>query len=109
MNTFRILLLALFINIIVYTLATVSTVGWDLFSPFLGAIQAMNWSGQFNVDFSSYLLLSALWVAWRNHFSAKGIGLALLAAVLGILFFAPYLLWLSYQKQGKIEAVLLAE
>lgn len=109
MTSFRIILVVLFISIAVYTTITISSVGVDLFTPFLGDIQAMAWPGQFNVDFSSYLLLSALWVAWRNHFSAKGIGLALMASVLGILFFAPYLLWLTFKKQGKIEAVLLAE
>ena len=34
---------------------------------------AMTWAGQFNMDFTCFLLLSGLWLAWRHAFSPSGI------------------------------------
>ena len=71
-----------------------------MFSPWHGP-------AQFDVDFSCFLVLSGLWVAWRHHFSAAGLGLAVLAFFGGILFLSIYLLIASFQEQGDIKAVLL--
>ena len=46
----------------------------------------MTWPGQFNFDFFGFLILSATWTAWRNQFSAPGLGLALVALFGGIPF-----------------------
>ncbi len=83
--------------------------GFNLFTPFFADIKSVNWAGQFNVDFSSYLLLSALWVAWREQFSAKGIISALVASVFGIMFLAPYLLIATIVHKGDIKKVLIGK
>lgn len=69
----------------------------------------MNWAGQFNVDFMSFLLLSALWTSWRNKFSFNGICLGIVAFFGGIMFLAPYLLWNSFKAKGNIKAILLGD
>jgi len=53
--------------------------------------------------------LSATWTAWRNQFSAAGLGLALVALFGGIPFLTTYLLYLSYQTKGDIRVMLLGE
>ena len=79
MTGFRIILVLLFACILGYTAVVVTSHGTGLLEIFFGDIAAMGWPGQFNVDFMSYLMLSAFWVAWRHHFSAAGLGLAVLA------------------------------
>ncbi|MFN9357108.1 MAG: hypothetical protein ACK6A4_09875, partial [Alphaproteobacteria bacterium] len=51
--------------------------------------------GQFNLDFMGFLILSALWTAWRNGFSALGLILAVVAAFGGMAFLSIYVLILS--------------
>ena len=77
MAAFRVLLVVLFSCMFVYTAIVVANHGFGLLGVFFGDIIAMGWPGQFNVDFSSYLTLSALWLAWRHHFSPAGIALAI--------------------------------
>jgi hypothetical protein len=81
--------------------------GIDLVSVFLSAIGAVDWPGQFDLDFLGLLLLSGLWVAWRHDFSARGLGLGLLATVGGSLFLAAYLLVVSIQASGRMKEILL--
>jgi len=107
MTAFRILLFALFLNIIVYTAIVIGNHGANLVPDFLGDIAAVGWPGQFNVDFTSFLILSALWVAWRHHFSPVGLVLAVPALFGGIMFLAPYLLIASYAAKGDIRILLL--
>jgi hypothetical protein len=109
MLVFRFLLVVVFAITFVYTLIISGTHGWNFLPTALSNVQALNWSGQFNVDFACYLVLSALWVAWRNRFSVQGILLALLASVGGILFFAPYLLVLTFNTRGNLKMLLLGE
>ena len=85
-------LIILILGIYGYTAGVIGRDGLDFFTPFLTSIFAVNWSGQFNLDFMSYLILSALWVAWRHCFTTRGLVFAGLSAVLGFVFFAPYLL-----------------
>lgn len=106
---FRSLLVTLFAITFVYTLIITGTHGWNFLPTVLSNVQALNWSGQFNIDFACYLVLSAVWVAWRNRFSAQGILLAVLASVGGILFFAPYLLVLTFSTKGNVKMLLLGE
>ncbi|MBA4304413.1 MAG: hypothetical protein C0424_09335 [Sphingobacteriaceae bacterium] len=95
--------------VLVYTFVAVSNEGIDLLSYFLGNVKALGWSGQFNLDFGCYLLLSGLWVLWRHQFSAIGWLLAPVVAVLGIVAFAPYLIYLLWQCRGDLPKVLLGE
>lgn len=109
MTIFRALMVIFFISIVLYTTKVGYDYGWDLFSIFIENLTALNWSGQFNLDFMTYLSLSALWLAWRHQFSTGGIALALLAAVGGILIFAPYLFFASLQANGDMKILLLGE
>lgn len=109
MTAFRILLGVLFINILIYTLVVGLNHGWDLFSVFFNDIMSLNWPGQFDVDFSSYLTLSALWIAWRHHFSGSGIAIALVALIMGMVVFAPYLLYTSVQTKGNMKELLVGK
>lgn len=109
MTLFRIFLVTLFVALFVYTLIVGFAHGWNLVPPFFAEIQAMTWQGQFNLDFSGFLLLSALWCAWRNDFSALGWGLSILGATGGILFLSVYLLYLSFTTNGDINTIMLGE
>ena len=59
------------------------------------------------VDFTTYLVLTALWVGWRHEFSGAGIALALLALIGGMLFFALYLVFALQQVKGDPAKLLL--
>jgi len=89
MTAFRIFLIVVLVSIIGYTTVTVLN------------------HGLINFDFMCFLMLSAIWVAWRNHFTAKGLGLAVLAFFGGMFFLSIYLLILSFRSNGNIESVLL--
>jgi hypothetical protein len=107
MTAFRAALVLLWLAVAGYTGVVVAHHGIDLVSVFFSAIGALDWPGQFDLDFLGLLLLAGLWVAWRHEFSARGLGLGLLAAVGGILFMAAYLLVLSLQCKGSMKEVLL--
>lgn len=107
MLLFRLILIAMIINIIGYTLLTGMVHGWDLMPVFFGDIAKINWPGQFNTDFLSMLVLSASWTVWRNNFSPAGIGLGVLALFGGIMFLAIYLLILTFKENGDMKAILL--
>jgi hypothetical protein len=93
--------------VLVYTGLAMQKEGSDLFSVFFANIKAMGWNGQFNLDFACYLLLSGLWIMWRNRFSGSSILIGLIASILGIVFFAPYLLWCLYQSKGDLKLMLI--
>jgi hypothetical protein len=80
-----------------------------LFEIFFGDIKAMTWSGQFNLDFTCYLILSGLWLAWRHHFTARGILLGLLVLFGGAPLFSAYLLWISFKADGNMNEILLGK
>jgi hypothetical protein len=107
MTAFRAALVLLWLAVAGYTGVVVAHHGIDLVSVFFSDVRAMGWPGQFDLDFIGMLVLSGLWVAWRHDFSARGLGLGLLAAVGGILFLATYLLVLSLQSKGSMKEVLL--
>jgi hypothetical protein len=96
MLVLRIVLAAHLAVLSVYSTVVVANQGWNLFPAFFGDIWAMGWAGQFNVDFMGFLLLSALWTAWRNAFSAAGLLLAVVAFFGGMMFLSIYLLILSF-------------
>jgi len=107
MVVFRSLLLLMVVSLLAYTGIVATNHGWGLLSIFFGDILKMNWPGQFNLDFLFMLVLSATWTAWRNRFSAAGLGLAFLALIGGSLFLAGYLLVLSWKAKGDVEQILL--
>jgi hypothetical protein len=109
MTAFRCFLVALFLGIIIYTAVTISNHGWNLLPIFFGDMIAMTWPGQFNFDFFCFLLLSGLWVSWRNSFSSSGLLLGLLAVFGGMLFLSAYLFYLSIKTKGDMRRLMLGE
>lgn len=89
-----------------YTYWALKSQGPNLFAVFIANLRDLQWNGQFNLDFSCYLVLSGLWIAWRNKFSAGAVLCGTLAAVIGILFLAPYLMYLLAQEKGDLTRVL---
>lgn len=104
---FRILLTAMIIGIIVYTIIVGANYGWNLFPQFFGDMAAMTWPGQFNFDFMCLLMFSGLWLAWRHRFSPGGILIGVLGLFGGTMFLAPYLLIVSFKAKGDMNKILL--
>lgn len=109
MNAFRILLALMFIYLAIYTAAVILDHGLNLFPEFFGAMFEMTWAGQFNTDFAGFLILSALWLSWRHHFSPVGIVLGICGFFGGIGFLAPYLIVMSFRVGGDMERLLLGD
>jgi hypothetical protein len=91
----RTVLVIHFAILLAYTLIVIENHGMTLFPVFFGDMAAMAWPGQFNLDFAGFLALSALWTAWRNGFSARGLMLAVVAFFGGMGFLSIYVLILS--------------
>src|SRR3546814_16446526 len=70
MGSFRTLLVILWLALAAYTAVVISRHGLGLLPIFFGDMAKLGWPGQFNLDFLSFLILSALWTAWRNGFTA---------------------------------------
>jgi hypothetical protein len=105
----RSLLLAQTMTVLIYTFFAFQTEGANLFQIFVANILALNWSGQFNLDFSCYLTLSGIWIMWRNKFTINAILIGITAMILGIIFFAPYLLYLLMKENGSLKRTLIGE
>jgi hypothetical protein len=108
-NLFKTLLIVQTIGLLAYTFVAFQNEGADLISVFINNAKALTWSGQFNLDFLSYLTLSGLWIMWRNKFNFKSILLGTVAMVLGIIFFAQYLLWLTNKEKGDLKRVFIGD
>ncbi len=109
MSPFRILLLILFACLFSYTVVVAANHGFGLLEVFFSDIAAMGWPGQFNVDFMSLLTLSALWLAWRYHFTPLGIALGVLGFFGGGLVLTAYLLFASLNTKGDMKELLLGK
>ena len=107
MLAFRALLVLILAIIGIYTAIVVANHGLVLFQVFFADIAELAWPGQFNLDFMLMLLLSGLWVAWRNRFSGGGLALAVVAFFFGAPFLCVYLLVLSAQCRGDVAAMLV--
>ncbi len=107
MVLFRAFLIAAFCVIAGYTAIVIGAHGSDFIPLFNADIMAMTWRGQFNTDFSCFLLLSAIWVAWRHHFNPVGLVLAVVAFFGGMLFLSAYLLLASFAVRSDAAALLL--
>lgn len=97
------------IAVLIYTFFAYKAEGADLFGVFITNIKSVSWNGQFNLDFSCYLLLSAIWIVWRNKFAPSSFFIAIAAMIIGIMIFAPYLIWLTVKEKGNFKAVLIGE
>ncbi len=109
MKLFRIYLVVVFACLTGYTLFVGIRHGWNLFAVFFLNIAEMSWSGQFNLDFMTFLGLSGIWVAWRHRFTCEAIVLGIVAFFGGMMFLAPYLFWASMQAKGDARILLLGK
>ena len=107
MTMFRIFLVTFLFVLVGYTLVVGANHGANLFPQFFGDIAAIGWPGQFNLDFMGFLILSAIWVVWRNQFTPASFFLGVLAFFGGMTFLPVYLLFLSYQTNGNVIEMLL--
>lgn len=109
MTGFRVLLIVMWIMLAGYTALVIAEHGMGLLPIFFGDMARMAWPGQFNLDFLCFLILSALWTAWRAAFHAKGLLLAPVAFVGGAGFLLLYLLYLTIAARGDMRRVLLGD
>tara|TARA_B100001179_G_scaffold44998_1_gene29915 strand:+ start:1211 stop:1546 length:336 start_codon:yes stop_codon:yes gene_type:complete len=110
MKLFRFFLALITLIVIGYTFPVILSEGILVLLPtFFGEMSNLNWQGQFNLDFFTFLLLSGLWTAWRNKFSLKGNILGIGAVFLGAPYLAIYLIYLSFVCEGDIKLMLLGE
>ncbi|MCH6199508.1 hypothetical protein MMU07_07960 [Aquiflexum sp. LQ15W] len=92
-----------------YTAFAVRNEGWGFLQIAVSNIGSLTWSGQFTLDFACYLLLSGIWIMWRGGFQSKSVFIAIVAMILGIVVFAPYMVYLLVQEKGDLKKVLLGE
>lgn len=95
------------IIVLIYTFFAFKNEGVNLFGIFMSNILSLTWNGQFNLDFSCYLTLSGLWIMWRNKFSSTSMVFGLIAMILGIIVFAPYVLYLLTNEKGDLKKLLI--
>jgi len=95
--------------LIFYTIIAINNEGANFFAIALSNIQSLTWNGQFSLDFSCYLTLSGLWIMWRNKFTPMFIIVGFAAMILGIVFFAPYLLYLLSKENGNLKKVCIGD
>lgn len=107
MKPFYLFLLILWGALVFYTGHVIANHGWGLLPIFFGDIASWTWPGQFNLDFSMMLFLSASWTAWRNRFTPAGLALAAVAFFGGAGFLLPYLTFLAWKHGGDTAAILL--
>lgn len=107
MFAFRLLLIIFAAVIVAFTITAVANEGFNVLPHFFGPILAGTWQGQFNVDFTTYLILSGVWIAWRGGLTGRSIAFGMLAPPLGILFLAPYLIYLVGKTNGDPRKLLL--
>jgi hypothetical protein len=106
-TAFRAWLVLILVTLVLYTAFVTAEYGMNLFPYFFGDIAELGWPGQFNLDFTFMLSLSALWVAWRHEFSGAGIALGVLAFFGGALFLSIYLLLATRAAGGDARVLLV--
>jgi len=104
---FRVFLVVFFLCLGGYTVVVGMNHGWNLLPLFFADIGAMTWAGQFNLDFTGFLSLSALWLAWRHDFSVGGLALGVLGLFGGMAVLTVYLLVASLAANGDPKVLLL--
>lgn len=100
-----IFLVIVFLLELVYTVLVITFEGMNYVSVFIHSITIFSWNGQFNLDFSFYLIVSAFWILWRNKPGVTSFLLAIAALNLGTLFLSPYLLYLIITEKGNLLTV----
>lgn len=106
-STLNIFLISYSIAVAIYTCFVFVNDGFNILNTFYNNVVALKWAGQFNLDFSGYLILAALWIAWRSKFTISSLLLSGLSMCMGILFFSPYILFLLTKEKGNLIRVLV--
>jgi len=96
MTIFRSIVIICLLAIFTYSIGTISQQGFDFLTPYFTHLISGSWTGQIMLDFSMYLLFSALWIAWRGRFEGPAKILAGISLFGGMLFLAPYLAFLAF-------------
>ncbi|MEQ8238155.1 MAG: hypothetical protein RIA69_03035 [Cyclobacteriaceae bacterium] len=104
---FKSLLVLQTVGLLTYTIIAINNDGSNFLSRALEFSMSLKWIGQFTLDFNCYLILSALWIMWRDKFSNSSIIFGVIAGILGIIVFAPYLLFLLSQEKGDLKKVFV--
>lgn len=105
----RLFLLLVSIGMIGYTGVVVLGEGWGFINVASHIIPSFTWEGQFLMDLNCYLILSSLWILWRNAYSVRSMMIALVSLILGIIFFAPYVLFLLWKEKGSLPGLLIGQ
>lgn len=95
------------LGLLIYTVIAIQNDGANFLARAQEFATSMTWMGQFALDFQCYLILSALWIAWRDKFSLNSIIIAIVAMILGIIVFAPYVLYLLSKEKGDLKRILI--
>lgn len=107
MKQIKSVLLLSLLALTLYTAVVIHTYGWNLLPHFFGNIAAMNWNGQFNLDFLMLLALLGVWVSWRHGHSWQGMLLGVLTTTGGAMFLFCYLLVELSRSKGDLQALLM--
>ena len=107
MTAIRTLLIIFALLIAGYTAFTIARHGGNFIAVAFYALMSFAWLGQFTLDYGMYLTLSAIWIIWRDRASSRAVVMAVLCGVLGMLIFAPYLIWLLSKSDGDVRRFLL--
>jgi hypothetical protein len=100
-------LIILVLSLMIYTFVIGITAGWNFVEVAIGSVVPVSWNGQFALDFNCYLMLSVLWILWRNNYSLQSILIAPFAMTIGFIVLAPYLFYLLTVEKGDIKKVLI--
>ena len=109
MLPFRAYLVIAVVTISAYTIIVGMNHGWNLVPTAISDLAAMDWRGQFDLDFLFLLSLAGIWIAWRTGFSPAGCALGLFIFAGGMPFLAIYLLIAIYRSNGDIRRTLLGQ
>ena len=110
MTAFRILLVSIILTVGIYTIPVALNHGlFELFGIFFRDIARMEWPGQFNLDFATYIILGGVWMTWRNQFSPGGLVLGICAPLGGAPLLCSYLLYLSYHCDGDVHRMFFGD
>lgn len=92
-----------------YTFFVIQNQGWNLAPHFVGALTAVTWQGQFNLDFLILLTLSGIWVSWRHGHNPAGLCLGFLTAIGGTMVLFPYLIVQINRSKGDLKTLLIGQ
>ena len=106
---FKVLMVALTLILAIYTGMVIKKEGINFIVVWIENIINLSWNGQFHVDFMCYLLLSGVWIMWRDRFSFWSMALACCAMVIGFIFLAPYVLYVVAKENGNFKKVLTGD